>query len=51
MKKNKLTFSIITSVLLAIISIFLLGFKLSNNKTPHESYAIYVDGTKIGIVK
>lgn len=51
MKKNKWTISIITSVLLAISSIFILGFKIVNNKTPHELYAIYVDGTKIGTVK
>ena len=51
MKKNKWTFSIITSMILAIMSIFLLGFKLSSNKKPYESYAIYVDGTKIGVVK
>ena len=51
MKKNKWTFSIITSIILAVSSIFLLGFKLVTNKTPHELYAIYVDGTKIGAVK
>ena len=52
MKKNKKwTFSIITSIVLAVASIFLLGFKLVNNRTPHELYAIYIDGTKIGAVK
>ena len=51
MKKNKWTFSIITSIVLAVASIFLLGFKLVSNKTPHEVYGIYIDGTKIGTVK
>ena len=51
MKKNKWTFSIITSIVLAISSVFLLGFKLVSNKTPHEMYAIYIDGVKIGAVK
>jgi len=51
MKKNKWTISIITSILLAVSSIFLLGFKLVSNKDPHELYAIYVDGAKIGTVK
>ena len=51
MKKNKWTFSIIMGVLLAISSIFLFGFKLVANKTPEELYAIYIDGTKIGVVK
>ena len=48
--KNKITFGIITSVLLSIISIFLFGFKLTTNKTPHEMYAVYLNGKKIGVV-
>ena len=51
MKKNKWTFSIITLVVLAISSIFIVGFKLVINKTPHELYAIYINGTKVGAVK
>jgi len=51
MKKNKWTISIITSILLAVSSIFLLGFKLVSNRNPHEVYAIYIDGSKIGAVK
>ena len=49
--KSKLTFGIITISILAIVSIFLLGFKLKENKTPMEVYGIYLDGKKIGTVK
>lgn len=49
--KNKITFSIAFVVVLSILSIFLLGFKLTVNKTPEEVYAVYLDGQKIGIVK
>ena len=38
-------------VLISILSIFLLGFKLTENKTPQELYAIYLEGEKIGTVK
>ena len=48
---NKLTFSIISVALLAILSIFILGFKLTTNKTPEEVYVVYLDGKKIGTVK
>ena len=51
MKKNKWTFSIIATIVLLISSIFLVGFKLVNNKTPHELFAVYLDGAKIGVVK
>jgi len=51
MKKNKLTFGIIFVVSISILSIFLVGFKLTNNKTPKELYAVYLDGSKIGTVK
>ena len=47
--KNKL--GVITIVILAILSIFLLGFKLVPNKTPKEVYAVYLNGKKIGVVK
>ena len=49
--KNKLTISIIAVVVLCISSIFLLGFKIINNRVPNELYAVYLDGTKIGTVK
>ena len=47
--KNKI--GIILSCIIAILSIFLLGFKLTKNKTPYELYNVYLDGTKIGVVK
>ena len=37
--------------MIAIFSIFLLGFKLTQNKEPEELYNIYLDGQKIGTVK
>lgn len=49
--KSKLRFGTVLIVILAILSIFLLGFKLVPNKTPKEVYAIYLNGKKIGIVK
>lgn len=51
MKSKKWTFSIIAVVIISILSIFLLGFKLTINKTPSEVYAIYLEGKKIGVVK
>ena len=51
MKKKKITFSIITTSLLIILSIFILGFKLTNNVSPKKVYAVYIDGEKIGCVK
>ena len=52
MKNNKKGWSIsmILVVILSISSIFLLGFKLTKNKTPNEMYAIYLEGKKIGTV-
>lgn len=52
MKNNKKgwSFSLVLVVILAISSIFLLGFKLTKNKTPNEMYAIYLQGKKIGTV-
>lgn len=49
--KSKWNFSIFFVVILLILSIFLLGFKLTTNKTPSEIYAVYLDGQKIGTVK
>ena len=49
-KKKGWTFSIVLVVILSISSLFLLGFKITKNKTPLELYAVYLDGTKIGIV-
>ena len=49
--KNKLSIGIVITSTIAILSIFLLGFKLTQNKTPHELYNVYLDGTKIGTVK
>lgn len=49
--KNKYSLGIITTILLLIISIFLLGFKLTTNKEPKEVYNVYLDGKKIGTVK
>lgn len=49
--KNKITFKLILVVVLTISSIFLLGFKFTNNRIPNEVYAIYLQGKKIGTVK
>lgn len=49
--KIKMNINIILIVILTISSIFLLGFKLTQNKTPNEIYAIYLEGKKIGTVK
>ena len=49
--KTKINLNIILIVVLTISSIFLLGFKLTQNKTPNEIYAIYLEGKKIGTVK
>lgn len=49
-KKNSWSISLILVVILSISSIFLLGFKLTKNKTPNELYAVYLDGEKIGVV-
>jgi len=53
MKNNKKgwTFSLVLVVLLSISSLFLLGFKMTQNKTPYEMYAIYLDGKQIGVVE
>lgn len=48
---KKWTFNIIFVVLISIMSIFLLGFKLTENKNPKEQYIIYLEGKKIGVVK
>lgn len=52
MKNNKKgwTISLILIVILSISSIFLIGFKLTQNKIPNEMYAVYLDGKKIGMV-
>lgn len=49
--KTKINLNVILIVVLTISSIFLLGFKLTQNKTPNEMYAIYLEGKKIGTVK
>jgi len=49
--KNKWSFSIISIATLSILSIFILGFKLNENKTPNEVYVVYLEGKKIGTVK
>lgn len=51
MKSKKWTFSIISVVIISILSIFLVGAKLTTNKSPKEVYAIYLEGQKIGVVK
>ncbi len=48
---KKWSFSVILVIILSISSIFLLGFKLIANKTPHEVYNVYLEGEKIGVVK
>ena len=50
-KKNKLSIKVILLVILTISSIFLLGFKITEHKTPNEMYAVYLNGKKIGTVK
>ena len=49
--KTKSTISIIIAIIISLSSIFLLGFKLTTNKTPQEVYNVYLDGEKIGTVK
>lgn len=49
--KIKLNIKIILVVILSISSIFLVGFKLTENKTPNELYVVYLQGEKIGTVK
>ena len=49
-KKNGWSISLALVVILAISSIFLLGFKLTQNKIPNEMYAVYLEGKKIGVV-
>ena len=49
--KRKWTVGIIITVIIAILSIFLLGFKLTTKKTPYEVYVVYIDGQKVGTVK
>lgn len=51
MKNNKITFKLALVVLLSLSSLILVGFKLTQNKTPNEMYAIYLQGKKIGTVK
>lgn len=48
---NKFSFGIIVVIVLSVLSIFLLGFKLTANKEPMEVYNVYLDGKKIGTVK
>ena len=48
--KNKINIGIILTCVIAMLSIFLLGFKLTKNKTPYEVYNVYLDGNKIGTV-
>ena len=50
-KQKGWSISLILVVFLCISSIFLLGFKLTKNKTPNEMYAVYLEGKKIGVVK
>jgi len=50
-KKNKWSISIISVIIILVSALFLVGFKLVNNKIPHELYAVYLDGTKIGVVE
>jgi len=49
--KNKWNISIYLVITLSILSVFLLGFKMTINKTPTEVYGVYLDGKKIGTVK
>ena len=49
--QNKMTLKLTLIVILSISCIFLLGFKLTENRTPNEVYAVYLQGKKIGTVK
>lgn len=49
--KNKWSIGIIITIIISLLSIFLLGFKLTKNKEPYEVYNVYLDGKKIGVVK
>jgi hypothetical protein len=51
MKNNKITFKLALVVLLSLSSLILVGFKLTENKTPNEIYTVYLQGKKIGTVK
>ena len=48
--KSKWTIGIISIIILACASIFLLGFKLTSNKEPKVVYNVYLEGNKIGVV-
>ena len=49
--KNKSIIATIVSTIICISCVFLLGFKLTANKTPQTLYNVYLDGKKIGTVK
>ena len=49
--KNKSIITTIVSTIICISCVFLLGFKLTANKTPQTLYNVYLDGKKIGTVK
>ena len=49
--KNRWSIGVILVILLAIASIFLLGFKLTSNREPKEVYNVYLEGKKIGTIK
>ena len=44
---KKWSISMILIVVLSISSIFLLGFRITKNKTPNEMYVVYLEGKKI----
>lgn len=48
---NKISIKLILVCLLAIASIFLVGYKITENTRPNEIYAVYLEGKKIGTVK
>ena len=48
---HKWTFSSILIIIVSFLSLFLVGFKLTLNKTPTEVYGVYLEGKKIGAVK
>lgn len=48
---HKWTFSSILIIIVSFLSLFLVGFKLTVNKTPTEVYGVYLEGKKIGAVK
>lgn len=49
--KNKYPLTILILILVAVLSIFLLGFKTKDKGMPQEVYNVYLDGNLIGTIE